>query len=67
MKQIYFVMSLAVGLMTGWATGALAQGGIRGSVYEDLNRNGRRDPGEPGIRGVARWVSVGRSHLAGTG
>lgn len=24
----------------------------RGVVFEDLNRNGRRDPGEPGLRGV---------------
>jgi len=29
-------------------------GSIRGSAFEDLNRNGVRDPGEPGI-GTASW------------
>lgn len=29
-------------------------GSVRGSAFEDLNRNGVRDPGEPGI-GTASW------------
>lgn len=29
-------------------------GSVRGSAFEDLNANGRRDPGEPGI-GTASW------------
>lgn len=29
-------------------------GSVRGSAFEDLNRNGARDPGEPGL-GTASW------------
>jgi 3',5'-cyclic AMP phosphodiesterase CpdA len=37
------------------ATGAVAQPGdqARGVVFEDVNGNGSRDPGEPGLPGVA--------------
>jgi len=32
--------------------GLSAQSSLSGAVYEDINQNGRRDPGEPGIAGV---------------
>ena len=47
------MMSLAACMMTGGAIKGMAQSGIRGSVYEDLNRNGKKDPGEPGVKGIA--------------
>jgi hypothetical protein len=33
-------------------------GSVRGSAFEDFNRNGTRDPGEPGI-GTASWKVTG--------
>jgi hypothetical protein len=36
----------------GYSFGEVAMAGISGVVYEDLNANGVRDPGEPGIAGV---------------
>lgn len=46
-----------------WPLGLLAQpaepgpvvGTAKGSVFDDRNRNGKRDPGEPGLAGI--WVS----------
>jgi len=32
--------------------GLSTQSSLSGAVYEDINRNGKRDPGEPGIPGV---------------
>lgn len=45
--------SLALSSLLAACSCALAQSMASGSVYEDRNRNGRRDPGEAGIAGVA--------------
>ncbi|MFO0954774.1 MAG: SdrD B-like domain-containing protein, partial [Isosphaeraceae bacterium] len=43
----------------------LASGGLAGSVFEDLNNNGRHDPGEPGIPGVTVVLTGVDSNVAG--
>src|SRR5262249_9178578 len=44
--------------------GELAPAGLSGYVYNDLNENGVKDPGEPGIAGVT--VTLAGSNSAGT-
>jgi hypothetical protein len=42
------------------------RGQVAGQVYNDVNNNGRRDPGEPGLEGVK--IDVGPNHaLSGPG
>jgi hypothetical protein len=40
---------------------------VQGVVFEDLNRNGRRDPGEPGVAGVlvSNGIEVARTSADG--
>lgn len=47
--------STATATPTGTATPTT--GTIYGTVFEDLNRNGKLDPGEPGMKNVAIWLS----------
>ncbi len=42
---------------TPTATATPTTGTILGVVYEDLNRNTKRDAGEPGLKNVAVWLS----------
>lgn len=44
---------------TGWAPGQT--GSIAGSVFEDANFNGKRDPSEPGLAGVPVLLEGGPS------
>ncbi len=46
------VVTLAAGGSTGANFGDQASGTVTGIVYEDIDGNGVRDPGEPGIGGV---------------
>jgi ribosomal protein S4 len=39
---------------------------IHGLVFNDLNRNHVRDPGEPGIGGVTVWLDLNRDTMTGT-
>ncbi len=43
-------------LSTPGASGSSADGSATGAVFNDLNENGRRDPGEPGLSGVTVFV-----------
>lgn len=47
----------ATATATTTATATPTTGTILGTVYDDLNRNGHREEGEPGIAGVAVWLS----------
>ncbi len=42
---------------TSTATATPTTGTIYGAVFEDKNRNGKLDAGEPGIKNVAVWLS----------
>ncbi len=57
MKVFLYIAALLVTLsflvlMAGCSSGPEFPDGVSGSVYEDLNRNGIREEGEPGIRDV---------------
>lgn len=47
----------ALGLI-GW--NVVSRGTISGTLYQDLNGNGRRDPGEPGLPGVRVYIDANR-------
>ncbi|MCG3136400.1 MAG: hypothetical protein HJJLKODD_00233 [Phycisphaerae bacterium] len=51
-------MAVTTVLLLGWAASAPGQDFARGVVYEDRNRNGQRDDGEPGLNQIG--VSNGR-------
>ncbi len=43
----------------------LSTGGIRGAKFNDLDGNGTRDPGEPGIQGVFIYVDLNKDGRIG--
>jgi hypothetical protein len=72
-RGVFAVPVVLLGLATALLTAAAppAAGGVSGVVFEDANRNGRRDPGEKGLeaivvsdqRGVVRTDKEGRYSL----
>ncbi|HOR97489.1 MAG TPA: metallophosphoesterase N-terminal domain-containing protein [Kiritimatiellia bacterium] len=51
-RGIEFI-GICVAIVFAWGMAQAAEGGVGGRVVLDANRNGRAEPGEPGVAGVA--------------
>jgi hypothetical protein len=53
--------------VNGILVGANANTGLRGVVFDDFNKNGRRDPGEPGVPNVEAFVDLNGDGIRNAG